>query len=210
MGFKVETGRVKANKKLYQMRFDIITGMFIILAVLGFSFGITFKDALSISAGVLLALGLGAASFFKTVSRDMFVDPKEFLWFMIWTFIDISVIALVHYAANVVFPISQSMFEANIFIGKFGALLIGVAEEVLFCMVLFPYFMRMFRNNFVFAAFVNVLFFTVFHFAVYGSNPLALMIVGAGRFILTLSAWWTNRASPSVVGHGGWNFIVAS
>lgn len=217
---KVPFSNFKIKKKTeadsYKVRFDLIGGTFIFLSALTFAFGLTWKDPLAISLGVLLALSIGLADMFDTVQWDKWIDPEEWFWIMAWTIIDLSVVAITYFFIDLLFhgywfsipKVAGQTVEQAFWLGKFGSMLTGVTEEVLFGMVVFPWWNRIVNGFYPLALAVNVGFFVVFHFFVYGGNLMALLVVGSARVILTLSVWFTGRSTSSILAHGGWNFIV--
>lgn len=198
--------RIKSNDR-YSVKFDVLSGTFIVLSLLNFSFGIIFQDALSLSVAVLLALSMSACVMFKTVKWDFWIDPKEWFWIIVWTAVNISALALINLLVDVTFPVSNVVTN-NIWFGKLGAMLVGVTEEVLFGMFLFPFFHRLFGGFLPLSLGSNMAFFFIFHLFVYGNDPLSLTVVTLGRMILTLSVWFTNRSTSAMISHGGWNFLV--
>lgn len=204
---------VKAEN--YKVRFDWISETFLFISIFAFGFSITFSNVLGFAAGILLALSLSGSLFWDTVQFDLWVDKKEFFTTLLWAGIDLSVISLTYLVLHFPSPIPNSSLTFNgftnpdIWIQKTSSMLVGVTEETLFGALGFPWFYRRTGGNFFVAAGIICGFFAIFHFAVYRSDILALILVTMGRFILTLSIWWTRRMTPSILAHGGWNFFVS-
>jgi membrane protease YdiL (CAAX protease family) len=119
---------------------------------------------------------------------------------LFYTMLGLGAIILINYFAAKI-PIFALVPAQNLDIldTRFLLQLVAVAEEQFFRGFMTPYFAR--YVGFFPGITLSAGFFTVYHFAVYQTNPTALVVVFFGGLVLSFISLKTKRLSPSLLAH---------
>jgi hypothetical protein len=185
---------------------DRISEGFIILAVFIYVYLFTIAgSALVLFPLVLMISGIVLHRFtsHKKGSQDDFDDTSitnEHLWknFIFYTVLALFGVFLVSEAITVL-PLTMNTGLTGWYAFLFEALM-GIAEEEFFRGFVTDYLLTTLPNPYS-AILVSATFFTVYHFAVYGTVIASLLYVFAGGCILSWTAYRTLHVSPCMSGH---------
>ena len=195
---------VSLGVKGWAVQMDIITVTLLVSAFFYFIFATVWMGTtvgeVGLRAVTMVLAGMMFASFFRTFTFDFSLSKNEMRQLFTWTLISLAINLTINFAL-------RKVMGAALDIPRSTAVFQGVGEEVLFRLWLFPWLYRMTRSDLL-AAILTASAFTAMHFARYGADPLALMIVFGGGFILSYAVLQTRRLAAPMLGHCLINFLA--
>lgn len=190
------------------IKHDRISQLFVVLASFIFVYMFTIAgSAVVLFPLMLLVLGLVLHRFVqrkqKNQEEEDFDDTEitnEHLWknFLFYTVIALFGVFMVSEAVSVL-PLSVNTGLTGVYLLLYLAL-IGIAEEEFFRGFVTDWLLSSLPNPYV-AILTSAGFFTIYHFAVYGTTPASLIYVFGGGLILSWIAYKTLHISPCMAGH---------
>lgn len=183
------------------MILDLISWQLIFVAFICFTYvGTTqeftsFKDVMAILMPIGLLVGCGFISYGTgNLKTDWRLSGKEFIDGLLWFSISFAVIITLH--VGVVQLLSHAPFSVTFSIMDMALYLmfISVVEEIAFRGCMLPFFAMLTPTlGFFLAVPFSAGAWTLYHSTVYGTNPLALIMVLMVGIVLGFIAWYKRR-----------------
>lgn len=195
-----------------QMILDLIGWNLIVVAFLCFLYVVTVQEGVYGETFVPLGMIFGGLVFgigTHSIVTDAMLSRKEFFDGLIWFLICFSLIVTLHVGVtaglrHAPFGVSLTLLDLKIY-----GILIAIAEEICFRGFLLPWWSTMTRGFGPYLAVpISAGAWAIFHFGVYGTDPLALMLVLMVGVILGFVAWFKNRLWILMGAHALVNFIA--
>jgi len=158
--------------------------------------------------GLVLAMWLGMAE------RDEHIDARERWDLLVWTMVGLATIGLLNIlqlfkpapATILSIALSNVAEDARMLVSRMLGILVAVAEEQFFRGALTNLFIR--SVGVAGAIVLSGGIFGIYHLAVYGSQPVTMVIVAAAGSILALTAVRTGRVSTPMLAHVANNVVA--
>ena len=177
-----------------------------VLAAVIFLYSATFPGSLAIKA--LFAAVLLFAGFILHITvlgglrRDEFIDQREGKQILMGFIASFIVIVFFNSVFNQCYTGQTTSFEIRML-----AILLAVSEEQFFRGFITPYLAQ--KMGVWLGSVMSGFVFTIYHFAVYGSNIDALSVVFLAGTCLSLVVLWSRRVSPAILAHIVNNLLAA-
>jgi len=183
-----------------QMVLDLIGWNLILLAFICFAYVATVQKVVGMEVIVPIIFVLGGIGFgFGThcLTNDWHIDQRELSDGLLWFIIVFGAIMTVQ--VGVVSSLSHTPFNVRFDVMdlKVYGVLIAVAEEILFRGVILPWFSNMTPMGMYLGIPISAGSWTIFHLAVYGTNPTALLLVFMVGIVLGAIASMSPRVSTT-------------
>ncbi len=159
-------------------------------------------------AGLVLTMWLGMAD------RDESIDPSERRDLITWAVVGLAVIGLLNLfqlfkpAAGTILSVALANVaeDARMLVSRMLGILVAVAEEQFFRGALTNLFIRSVGS--AAAVVLSGAVFGIYHLAVYGSQPITMMIVAGAGSVLAYTAIRTGRVSTPIIAHVANNVVA--
>jgi len=158
--------------------------------------------------GIVMAMWLGFSE------RDESIDPVERRDLLVWSMVGLATIGLLNLlqlfkpAAGTILSIALANVaeDARMLVSRMLGILVAVAEEQFFRGALTNLFIR--TVGVAAAIPLSGVIFGVYHLAVYGSQPITMLIVAGAGSILAFTAVRTGRVSTPMLAHVANNVVA--
>lgn len=193
-----------SETKTFKTKLDFIFALLWPIGLLVFMYGGTFIGVSTLAekavvAVVMLIGGTVGCLLFRCIVFDYHLSRSEFAQVLTWTVISVGAIYMMNIAV-------KAQFQAYPMSDRTFVVCIGIAEEMFFRVYLTSWLIGFTKNALLGILFSSIIF-TVYHFQVYGTSGLSLLIVGGCGLILGYALWQTRRASTVMLAHGFTNWM---
>lgn len=183
-----------------QMLLDLISWNLILLAFICFVYVATVQKVVGMETIVPILFVLGATTFglgTHCITNDWHITKRELSDGLLWFIIVFGAIMTVQ--IGVVASLSHAPFNVtyDVMALKVYGVLIAIAEEMLFRGVILPWFTNITPLGIYIGIPLSAGSWTIFHFAVYGTNPVALIMVFMVGIVLGAIASMNPRVQTS-------------
>jgi len=190
-------------RRKFMPTFDFISINLIVAAIIIFMYASTFVGT-NVASQALFAVSLLTSGLLLTIVLtkiriDTRFNVNELAVMMNWLLICMGAILIVNKIAFIRWEVSP--MPANLF-----AVLIAISEEVFFRVFLTTWF-YMLAGKF-FAIFLSSTAWSVYHFAVYGSDLVVIGVILVAGFVLGYAYVESRRASVPMLAHALINLIA--
>jgi len=184
---------------------DVISMTLTVLALTIFLYSATWPGELATHAlfvSVLGVAGMVMSFLIGGFRRDKEIDRVEQGQIISYTALGLGVI----FAANMMVSMVPKVGSISVVDEKLFLILIAIMEEQFFRGFLATFFYQ--RGGMLVGVLGSAAIFTVYHFAVYGSNPAALAVVFVAGCVLAWIDLRAQRVTPSMIAHILNNMLV--